>query len=88
MRRRGGRNGFLGNLCIRGPCGIHFCSGLFFSKIEVFIEIRFYLSTRFVNSKLDTAKKKLEIVSGAAPPPFRISRRDFLATAGRESGSD
>jgi len=34
------------------------------------------------------AKEKLEIVSGAAPPPFRIFAGDFLAACGGESGSD
>ena len=31
-----------------------------------------YLDIRFVNSKFIAAKEKLEIVSGATPPPFRI----------------
>ena len=32
--------------------------------------------------------KKLEIVSGAAPPPFRILAGDFLAATGGEMRSD
>ncbi|MBU1039026.1 hypothetical protein KKC17_02215 [Patescibacteria group bacterium] len=34
------------------------------------------------------AKEKLEIVSGVAPPPFRIFAEDFLATCGGEMRSD
>ena len=41
---------------------------LTFSKIEIFIKMFYYLSIRFANSELVTAKEKLEIVSGAAPP--------------------
>jgi|GEM_PF-6758686 len=32
----------------------------------------YYLYIRFTNSELNAAKEKLEIVSGAASPPFRI----------------
>jgi hypothetical protein len=32
----------------------------------------FTFGIRFANSELNAAKEKLEIVSGAAPPPFRI----------------
>jgi hypothetical protein len=32
----------------------------------------FAFGIRFANSELNAAKEKLEIVSGAAPPPFRI----------------
>jgi hypothetical protein len=34
------------------------------------------------------AKEKLEIVSGTAPPPFRIFAGGFLAAAGGEMRSD
>jgi hypothetical protein len=37
---------------------------------------------------LNAAKEKLEIVSGAALPPFRIFAGDFLAAYGGESSSD
>jgi hypothetical protein len=38
----------------------------------------YYLDIRFANSELNAAKEKLEIVSGAAPPPFRIFAGGFF----------
>ena len=38
----------------------------------------YYLCIRFANSELDAAKEKLEIVSSAAPPLFRIFAGGFF----------
>src|SRR3989344_3286741 len=45
---------------------------LFLKIIVIFIKILYPLSIRFANFELNAAKEKLKIVSGAAPPPFRI----------------
>ena len=50
-----------------------FARALLFSKIIViFIKIDYSLDIHLANSELVAAKEKLEIVSGTAPPPFRI----------------